>query len=89
MLVRILNFVTFVLISLFHIYFIIAVVACPRWLGKDGYELQLTVNHLAPFLLTNLLLEKLKSSASSRIVNVNSRAYTSSLFIIFKIKLTI
>ncbi len=49
--------------------------ACPRWLSKDGYEMQLAVNHLAPFLLTNLLLEKMKQSGPARIVNVNALAY--------------
>ena len=41
----------------------------------DGIEMTLAVDHLAPFLLTNLLLDVLKSSASARIVNVNSRAH--------------
>jgi NAD(P)-dependent dehydrogenase (short-subunit alcohol dehydrogenase family) len=40
--------------------------------GKDGTELHFTVNYLAPFLLTHLLLPALKSAAPSRIVNVAS-----------------
>ena len=40
--------------------------------SKDGYELRFAVNHLAPFLFTQLLLPALKNSAPSRIVNVSS-----------------
>src|SRR6185503_6153740 len=40
--------------------------------SPDGLELRFAVNYLAPFLLTNLLLQKLKESAPSRIVNVSS-----------------
>jgi len=43
-----------------------------RGKSVDGFETTLAVNYLAPFLLTNLLLELLKSSAPSRVVNVAS-----------------
>ena len=43
-----------------------------RALSRDGHELILAVNYLAPFLLTELLLPLLESSAPARIVNVAS-----------------
>jgi len=43
--------------------------------SKDGIELTWAVNHLAPFLLTNLLLDKLKASAPSRVITVSSMAH--------------
>lgn len=43
----------------------------------DGLEMTLAVNYLAPFLLTNLLLDKLKASAPARIVNVSSESHQS------------
>lgn len=41
----------------------------------DGFELQFAVNHLAPFLLTHLLRERLEASAPARIVTVSSEAH--------------
>jgi NAD(P)-dependent dehydrogenase (short-subunit alcohol dehydrogenase family) len=44
-------------------------------LSADGFELTFAVNHLAPFLLTNLLLHRLETSAPARIVTVASEAH--------------
>lgn len=44
--------------------------------SKDGIELNLAVNFLAPFLLTNLLLPLLKASAPSRVILVSSSMHT-------------
>ena len=43
-----------------------------RELSRDGYELRLAVNYLAPFLLTMRLLPLLRRSAPARVVNVAS-----------------
>jgi NAD(P)-dependent dehydrogenase (short-subunit alcohol dehydrogenase family) len=45
-----------------------------RHVTADGLERTFALNHLAPFLLTSLLLEKLKQSASARVVTVSSNA---------------
>ena len=46
-----------------------------RAVSKDGYEMTFAVNHLAPFLLTHLLLDSLKSGSRSRIVTTASNAH--------------
>ena len=48
-----------------------------RELTEDGYEKTFAVNHLAPFLLTNLLLERMKASAPARVVTTSSGAHHS------------
>jgi retinol dehydrogenase-14 len=45
-----------------------------RHVTADGLERTFALNHLAPFLLTNLLLDRLKASAPSRVVTVSSGA---------------
>jgi NAD(P)-dependent dehydrogenase (short-subunit alcohol dehydrogenase family) len=46
-----------------------------RQLTKDGIELTWAVNHLAPFLLSKLLLHRLKESAPARIITTASHAH--------------
>ena len=51
------------------------IVAERRELTRDGFESTFAINHLAPFLLTNLLLDHLSTDAPARIVNVSSSAH--------------
>jgi len=46
-----------------------------RELTPEGHERTWAVNHLAPFLLTNLLLERLRESAPARVVTTASDAH--------------
>ena len=46
-----------------------------RVVTEDGVELTFAVNHLAPFLLTTLLLDQIKASAPARVVTVSSSAH--------------
>jgi len=46
-----------------------------RVTAENGLELIFAVNHLAPFLLTALLLDRLKASAPARVVTVSSGAH--------------
>jgi NAD(P)-dependent dehydrogenase (short-subunit alcohol dehydrogenase family) len=46
-----------------------------RMLSKDDYEMTFAVNHLAPFLLTQLLLDSLRHGAPARIVTTASGAH--------------
>lgn len=47
----------------------------PRTLSADGIEMTFALNHLAYFLLSNLLLPALRDAGQSRIVNVASEAH--------------
>jgi NAD(P)-dependent dehydrogenase (short-subunit alcohol dehydrogenase family) len=46
-----------------------------RQQSEDGIELTWAVNHLAPFLLTTLLLDRLRTSAPARIITTSSDAH--------------
>jgi len=46
-----------------------------RQQSVDGFEMNLALNYLGPFLLTLLLVDMLKSSEQGRIINVSSQAH--------------
>ena len=46
-----------------------------RRTSADGFEYTFALNHLAPFLLTNLLREQLAASAPARVITVSSAAH--------------
>jgi NAD(P)-dependent dehydrogenase (short-subunit alcohol dehydrogenase family) len=50
-----------------------------RELTVDGIEKTFAVNHLAPFLFTNLILDNVRAAAAGRIITVGSESYSSAL----------
>jgi NAD(P)-dependent dehydrogenase (short-subunit alcohol dehydrogenase family) len=56
------------------------VMAIPRQVTEDGFEMQFATNHLGHFALTGLLIARLLASAPSRIVNVSSMVHTMGRF---------
>jgi NAD(P)-dependent dehydrogenase (short-subunit alcohol dehydrogenase family) len=48
--------------------------------SADGFEMTFAVNHLAHFLLTNLLLDRLRAASSARVIHVSSVAHTRGAF---------
>lgn len=51
-----------------------------RQVTAEGLELTLAANHLAPFLLTNLLLERLQASRPARVITTSSDAHQGAHF---------
>jgi len=58
-----------------HVLINNAGVAGARGMTTSGFERAFGINHVGPFLLTDLLLERLRTSAPARIVNVSSIAH--------------
>jgi NAD(P)-dependent dehydrogenase (short-subunit alcohol dehydrogenase family) len=58
-----------------HVLINNAGVAGARGMTESGFERMFGTNHVGPFLLTNLLLDRLRSNAPARIVNVASEAH--------------
>jgi dehydrogenase/reductase SDR family protein 13 len=50
-------------------------IAGTRGLSQDGFDVTYATNHIGPFLLTNLLLARLRESPQGRVVNVASGAH--------------
>jgi NAD(P)-dependent dehydrogenase (short-subunit alcohol dehydrogenase family) len=58
-----------------HVLINNAGVAGARGMTTSGFEVMFGTNHVGPFLLTNLLVDRLRTSAPARIVNVASAAH--------------
>ncbi|HLJ98476.1 MAG TPA: SDR family NAD(P)-dependent oxidoreductase, partial [Streptosporangiaceae bacterium] len=58
-----------------HVLINNAGVAGSQGVTRQGFELAFGVNHLGHFLLTELLLDRLRESAPARVVNVSSEAH--------------
>ena len=50
-------------------------IAGTRRLSNDGFDITYATNHIGPFLLTNLLLPRLREAPQGRVVNVASNAH--------------
>ena len=50
-------------------------IAGTKRLSKDGFDITYATNHIGPFLLTNLLLPRLREAPQGRVVNVASNAH--------------
>lgn len=57
-----------------------AVYKSTRQLTEDGFELMFGTNHLAPFLLTHLLLDTLKASGHARVLNITAPSTSKLIF---------
>jgi retinol dehydrogenase-12 len=57
-----------------------AVFTRQRTLTADGYETMFATNHLGPFLLTNLLLSRLKAATAARILTITAPSTTKIAF---------
>lgn len=56
----------------------------PEVITKDGFNTVIQSNYLGHFLLTNLLIDKLRASRPSRIINVSSAAHKSNEIILVR-----
>ena len=63
-------------------------VLASRQVSADGFEYTFALNHLAPFLLTGLLREKLAASAPARVVTVSSAAHRAARLDLADLQLT-